>query len=77
MSNRTALQEAIDAAGGQTALAAKIGVTQSLVHYWLNMSKKGVAAEHVHAVHAATGIPAHRLRPDIFGGKPSETERAA
>jgi DNA-binding transcriptional regulator YdaS (Cro superfamily) len=36
-----ALEEAIGIAGGQLALADKIGVSQSLVSYWLKKSKKG------------------------------------
>lgn len=61
-----ALQRAITAAGGQAPLASKIGVTQSMVWYWIAKAKKGLPAEHVIAVEAATGVSRHDLRPDIF-----------
>jgi DNA-binding transcriptional regulator YdaS (Cro superfamily) len=61
-----ALKEAIGVAGGQLALADKIGVGQSLVSYWLKKSKKGVAAGFVLAIEAATGTPRERLRPDLY-----------
>ena len=60
------LQEAIRLAGGQEALASKIGVGQSLISYWLKKAKKGVAPEHTLAIEALTGVPRHRLRPDIY-----------
>jgi DNA-binding transcriptional regulator YdaS (Cro superfamily) len=66
-----ALKEAIGVAGGQLALADKIGVGQSLVSYWLKKSKKGVAAGFVLAIEAATGTPRERLRPDLYPPTPS------
>ena len=77
MRHRAALQDAIAAAGGQAALAAKIGVSQSLISYWLNTSKRGVAAEYAAAVEAITGVPAKRLRPDVFGAKPQPMAEAS
>lgn len=64
--NRNGFERAVSAAGGQRALAERIGVTQSMVWYWLTRSKKGVPAEHVRRIEEATGIPAHELRPDVF-----------
>ena len=63
---KEALEEAIRTAGGQLALADKIGVSQSLVSYWLKKSKKGVAAGFVLAIEAATGT----LRPDLYPPTP-------
>lgn len=62
----TALDRACERAGGQKALADKIGTSQSQVWYWLAKSKKGAAPEYVLQIEAATGIPRHELRPDIY-----------
>lgn len=77
MTQRTALERAIKEAGGQAALAERIGVTQSLISFWLNSAKRGAAPEHVPAIEAATGISRHDLRPDVFGPAPKQGERAA
>ena len=69
-----ALHRAVTAAGGQKALAARIGTTQSRVWYWLARAKNGAAAEFVIAIEAATGIPRQELRPDLY---PAEPERRA
>jgi DNA-binding transcriptional regulator YdaS (Cro superfamily) len=61
-----ALKRAIQAAGGQAALAAALGLRQSHVWYWLHKSGGGVPAEHVPAVADATGVARHELRPDLF-----------
>lgn len=66
MDAKDALKRAIKEAGSQQELGKRIGVPQSLVSYWLNKAKIGIAAEYVHATADATGIPAHELRPDIF-----------
>jgi DNA-binding transcriptional regulator YdaS (Cro superfamily) len=65
-----ALEEAIGVAGSQLALADTIGVSQSLISYWLKNSKKGVAAGFVLAIEAATGTPRERLRPDLYPPTP-------
>lgn len=65
--NQTALAEAVEAAGGQLALATKIGTSQSNVWEWLRRSKRGVPAEWVLAVEGASGVSRHALRPDIYG----------
>ena len=64
--NHSALERAVAVAGGQLALAKAINTTQSNVWTWLNRSKRGVPGEWVRAVEAATGIPRHELRPDIY-----------
>ena len=66
MSTNEALSKAIEIAGRQAALEAKIGVSQAHVSYWACKSKKGVPSEHVMAIEAATGISRHELRPDIY-----------
>lgn len=70
----SALQRAIDIAGGQKHLADRIGATQSLVWYWLRHAKRGLPAERAIAIEAATGVPRHELCPKVFGPQP---ERAA
>ena len=63
---KNALQKAIDRAGGQTALAAKIGVRQSLISFWLNQAKEGAAPDKVPAIERVTGVPRYELRPDVY-----------
>lgn len=74
----SALERAIAKAGGLTALAAAIKTTPQVVVNW---RKRGVPAERVLDIEAATGgqVTRHDLRPDIFGPapKPSRTKAAA
>ncbi|MBR1219108.1 helix-turn-helix domain-containing protein [Bradyrhizobium sp. U87765 SZCCT0131] len=65
-SHKLALQRACDAVGGQKALAARLGTSQSKVWYWLARSRRGVPGEFVLAVEAASGVSRHDLRPDIY-----------
>ncbi|AUW59423.1 hypothetical protein C1T17_16345 [Sphingobium sp. SCG-1] len=60
-----ALQKAVETACSQSALARICGVSQTAVWKWLQSSKR-VPAEYVLRVEAATGIPRHWLRPDIY-----------
>lgn len=60
------LHRAVEAAGSQTELARRIGVTQMHVWNWLNRSKGKVPGEYVIAIEKATGVPRHELRPDIY-----------
>lgn len=62
------LQIACKAVGGQKALADRLGVTQSMVWYWLERAKRGVPAEYVQAIEEATDgvVTRQHLRPDIF-----------
>lgn len=60
-----ALQQALDVAGSQSELARICGVQQPTVWKWLQTSKR-LPAEHVLRVEAATGVPRHHLRPDIY-----------
>jgi DNA-binding transcriptional regulator YdaS (Cro superfamily) len=70
MESENPLVRAIKAAGNQEKLAAKIGASQQLVSYWLKKGKRGVPAEYVLPIEAATGISRHDLRPDIYGAAP-------
>ena len=68
---QTALQKAIEIAGGQKPLADKIGTTQSMVWYWLR-AKRGLPPERALQVEGVTGVSRHLLRPDIFGPAPEQ-----
>lgn len=52
---------AIKAAGGASALARALGIKQAAVSQWHR-----IPAERVPDVAAATGIPRHELRPDLW-----------
>lgn len=68
------LERAVAIAGGQVALARKLGLKQAHVWWWLNRAKK-LPAEQAIAIEKATDgkVSRHELRPDIY---PIE-ERAA
>jgi TorA maturation chaperone TorD len=56
------LEEAIRAAGGITAFARRIGISQPSVSNW-----RRIPSELVLSVEAATGVARGILRPDIYG----------
>ena len=58
------LEEAINAAGGISELARRLGISQPSVSNW-----NRVPADRVQAVEAATGVARAVLRPDLFGGQ--------
>ncbi|MDA5192783.1 transcriptional regulator [Govanella unica] len=60
-----ALEAAVERAGSQSALARKLGVSQTAVWKWLQSSKR-IPAEHVLKTEKMTGISRHLLRPDIY-----------
>lgn len=64
--NNPGLERACVTVGGQKALAALIGTTQSQVWYWLRRAKNGLPAEFALRVEKATGISRHALRPDLW-----------
>ena len=64
--SKDALREACEIAGGQKALADRIGTTQSQVWYWLRRAKRGAGAEFVLSIERETGISRSRLRPDLY-----------
>ncbi|MNZ36559.1 helix-turn-helix domain-containing protein [Lelliottia amnigena] len=59
---KTAVEKAIDIAGGVHALARAVGVKQPSVSYWKKVGRVGT--DYVLDVAEVTGIPAHELRPD-------------
>lgn len=61
---KSALIQAVEAAGGQTALAKAIGKTQGHISTWLRRSY--IPAEMVLAIERATGVSRHDMRPDIY-----------
>jgi DNA-binding transcriptional regulator YdaS (Cro superfamily) len=73
MSSSSALGKAIEICGSQAALAAKIGVKQQVISFWLKKSKIGVAAEFVLPIERATfgAVSRHELRPDIYPLEPA------
>ena len=81
-SPKEALAAAIDAAGSQTALAAKLSeffrdqenpqlknwvVTQAHVATWVSRGR--AAGRACRGIEALTGVPSQRLRPDLFYGE--------
>lgn len=66
----TPLSRAIDKAGGVAALARILGIRSQAVSQWDDPPVKRVLA-----IEAATGIPRHELRPDIY--PPPKRVRAA
>src|ERR1700742_661481 len=63
------LSEAIQAAGGVTELARRVGVSQPSVSNW-----DKVPAERVLVVEAATGVDRKVLRPDLYQQRGAEAE---
>ena len=58
------LDEAINRAGGQSALAKAIGRRQATVWEWQNITGR-VSAEDAVAIEKATGVPAELINPAI------------
>lgn len=59
------LLEAIEIAGGLSALGRELGVNRQTVYHW---TRRGIPANWARAVEYATGVPAEDLRPDVFIG---------
>lgn len=62
---RAALRSAVERAGGQSATARILRVSQAAVWKWLDEGKV-LPAEHVLTLEAATNVSRHELRPDIY-----------
>ena len=62
MNAKSAIEKAIDIAGGVNALAKAVGVKQPSVSRWKKVGVVGV--DYVLDVSDLTGIPAYELRPD-------------
>src|SRR5437868_15383954 len=60
------LSAAIQAVGGVSELARRVGISQPSVSNW-----DKVPAERVLAVESATGVPRVRLRPDLYREQPT------
>lgn len=68
------IRQAIEAAGGVQALSRALGLKHTSIIGWRNRGQ--IPAERVPAVARASGIPASRLRPDVFGDQPAPAEAA-
>jgi DNA-binding transcriptional regulator YdaS (Cro superfamily) len=58
------LQRAIELAGGLTALARALGIRAPSISEWKRRGR--IPANRVLAIEAATGVPRHELRPDLY-----------
>jgi len=74
MSEQTPLEKAIQAAGSQQKLADLLGIKSPSITEW--RSRDRVPAERCRAIEAATGVPRHELRPDVFDA-PIDLDSAA
>jgi len=59
-----ALIHAVNEAGGQSALARKLGIAPAAINRWVRQGR--VPPLRVLAVEAATGVSRKALRPDIY-----------
>lgn len=66
------VSQIISRAGGPTKLARALGMDHSSVLSWRKTGR--IPAERVLAIEAATDIPRHELRPDIY---PAPSSQAA
>lgn len=65
MGAKSALVRAVERAGGQSAFARLIGVSQPAVWAWVHYGRR-LPAEFVLVVEAATRVSRYELRPDIY-----------
>ncbi|MEQ8034290.1 YdaS family helix-turn-helix protein [Xanthomonas sp. WHRI 6106] len=74
----TPLERAVEAAGGQSALARILATETRVVrqgHVWAWIHRgHSVPAEFVIKIESATGVSRHDLRPDVFGPAPANPE---
>lgn len=63
--SKSPLARAVEIAGGQSAFARLVGVSQPTVWAWLDKSRP-LPAEFVLKTEAETGISRHDLRPDLY-----------
>ena len=64
---QTALERAVLAAGGPSALAAQLGIKPQAISQW-----DEVPPLRVLAVERITGVPRNELRPDLYPVEPAE-----
>ncbi len=67
---KSILKKAVEAAGGQTALAERIGKTQGHISKWLQRGY--IPPESVLPIERATGISRFELRPDLYPAEHTE-----
>ena len=67
MNEHEAIRQVVEIAGGQSALARKLGTTQSHVSRWVNLDCR-VSAPYALKCHFITQgkVSAHDLRPDLY-----------
>lgn len=58
------IRRAVKLAGGHTSLGDAVGATKQQVCNWCR--RGSVSARYAVPVHLATGVPLHRLRPDLY-----------
>jgi DNA-binding transcriptional regulator YdaS (Cro superfamily) len=68
---KTALDEAIQIAGGLRALGRALGIRHQIISHWKD---RRVPAERVLELEHITGVSRHDLRPDIY---PREKQKRA
>lgn len=64
----SALEKAIEVAGGLTALADRLKTKPQVVLHW---RKRGIPAGRVLAIESATGVPRHELAPKLYPDDPA------
>ncbi|KAF7958231.1 hypothetical protein AWV80_01285 [Cupriavidus sp. UYMU48A] len=69
------LKKAVEAAGGQSAVARKIGCTSQAVSKWCNTGE--VPMKRLLDFEKATGIPRQQLYPELFKTKTPRRKVAA
>lgn len=62
-------RKAVEDAGGPAVVCHHLGITRHAIYQW-----KHVPAPHVLRVEKLSGVPRHKLRPDLYPDP--ETERA-
>jgi DNA-binding transcriptional regulator YdaS (Cro superfamily) len=71
----SAIEDAIERAKGMRPLAKRLGVTHQTVLKWRD-GRLRITAERAIDVERETGVPRHRLRPDLWSnpdaGAPTE-----
>lgn len=69
------IADAVNAVGGQVALAKQLGVNPSLISQWVTGRLK-VAARHCLSIESATSgaVTRYDIRPDVFGPAPANED---
>lgn len=64
--NKDEIRKVADRIGGICAMSLKLGLSRAAVSQW-----KQIPLNRVRDVERLTGVSRHRLRPDVFGTRPS------